>query len=483
MHFFSHTIIRLAVHLKEKQPVNFQEGDEEIALEKAKTKRTTLMAWFELNKVDENAHQYYYRNIPKHYTFHQDTADIGTWKPRIPNSKKVIIGRLYNAYVQENERYFLRLLLQHQRGCTSFEDVRTVNNIVYETYRAAASALGLLKDDIEWDRALDEAVVYQIPQCLRQLFATICVQCSPYDPLKLWKKYLNNFCEDFTRKQDMNLEKAEQHALMHINELLAMHGKSLQDFGFPEVNRFALNYEGHAQEAVYDVNEERERALNMISSLTDEQRVVFDAVINDVYGESQENLIFINASAGTGKTYLYENILHYVRGEGDEATAAAWTGLAGSLLDGGRTVSSTFKLPMPLFENSTSSLKLNSRQAKCLRKSKVILIDEITMVPYCALDTIDTLMKDIMNEPNKPFGGKIMVFGGDFMQTLPVVKHGTRATIVYQTVKNGRYWHLVKQYTLTKNMRAHSHAEKFAEWLLKVGRGELSNEKELPVIW
>mgnify|MGYP000959888136 FL=1 len=87
------------------------------------------------------------------------------------------------------------------------------------------------------------------------------------------------------------------------------------------------------------------------------------------------------------------------------------------------------------------------------------------MVPHCALDAIDTLLKDVMNEPNKPFGGKIMIFGGDFMQTLPIVKHGTRANIVNQTVRNSRHWHLVRQYTLTKNMRVHSNAEKYAEWL------------------
>lgn len=70
MHHFSHMIRRLAVHLENKQSVCFHKGKERNALEKAKVKRTTLMAWFELNKVDTNAHKYYYREIPKHYMFH-----------------------------------------------------------------------------------------------------------------------------------------------------------------------------------------------------------------------------------------------------------------------------------------------------------------------------------------------------------------------------------------------------------------------------
>ena len=52
-----------------------------------------------------------------------------------------VIGRMYNANVREGERYFLRLMLLHQRGCKSFEDIRTVNGIVYETYREAAELL------------------------------------------------------------------------------------------------------------------------------------------------------------------------------------------------------------------------------------------------------------------------------------------------------------------------------------------------------
>ena len=48
-----------------------------------------------------------------------------------------------------------------------------------------------------------------------------------------------------------------------------------------------------------------------------------------------------------------------------------------------------------------------------------------------------------MNEPNLPFSGKVIVFGGDFMQTLPVVKRGNRSDIVSETVRNSRHWHLV----------------------------------------
>ena len=46
------------------------------------------------------------------------------------------------------------------------------------------------------------------------------------------------------------------------------------------------------------------------------------------------------------------------------------------------------------------------------------------MVPYYALDAIVTFLKEFTNESNLLFGGKVIVFGSDLMQTLPVVKHG-----------------------------------------------------------
>jgi len=34
-----------------------------------------------------------------------------------------------------------------------------------------------------------------------------------------------------------------------------------------------------------------------------------------------------------------------------------------------------------------------------------------------------------------PFGGNVMVFGGDFRQVLPVVPHGTRAQVTDATLQ------------------------------------------------
>src|ERR1043165_1877907 len=75
----SHSIIRLAVHLKNMQPLYFQEGNEIQAIRNAEIQDTTLTAWFKVNKENEHALEYLYAEIPEHFVFMKTTTK---WKPR-----------------------------------------------------------------------------------------------------------------------------------------------------------------------------------------------------------------------------------------------------------------------------------------------------------------------------------------------------------------------------------------------------------------
>jgi hypothetical protein len=43
------------------------------------------------------------------------------------------------------------------------------------------------------------------------------------------------------------------------------------------------------------------------------------------------------------------------------------------------------------------------------------------MMKRQGVEALDYNLRDIMDRPNLPFGGKTIVFGGDFRQVLPVV--------------------------------------------------------------
>ena len=75
-----------------------------------------------------------------------------------------------------------------------------------------------------------------------------------------------------------------------------------------------------------------------------------------------------------------------------------------------------------------------------------------------------------MDRPELPFGGKIVVFGGDFRQVLPIVRKGSRAQIVDASLRRSYLWDWMRHLKLVRNMRAQSDPW-FADYLLRIGGG------------
>ncbi|KAJ8984535.1 hypothetical protein NQ317_006821 [Molorchus minor] len=130
----THTVYRLCVHLPERQVVRFQPGFEQQALDRHET--TPLTAWFNLNRIDIQARQYLYTEIPLHYVWQQAQR---RWTQRRRGGDKIVV-RLYNVNGRNQELYCLRLLLLHVRGAQNYEDLRTVEGNICETFAQASVA-------------------------------------------------------------------------------------------------------------------------------------------------------------------------------------------------------------------------------------------------------------------------------------------------------------------------------------------------------
>lgn len=100
---------------------------------------------------------------------------------------------MYLVNPKDRQRYFIRLLLLHVKGATSFQNLRTVNGIVYSTFYEAAVAKQLVNEDDEWDRCLEEATQVQFPTALCELFAFICIFHNPINARNLYEKYKHFF--------------------------------------------------------------------------------------------------------------------------------------------------------------------------------------------------------------------------------------------------------------------------------------------------
>ena len=75
------------------------------------------------------------------------------------------------------------------------------------------------------------------------------------------------------------------------------------------------------------------------------------------------------------------------------------------------------------------------------------------MVSKPALHAIDRMLRDVTGI-DTPFGGKVVVLGGDFRQTLPVVKRGREADIVDNCIVSSTLWPLFTRFSFSVNMRA-----------------------------
>ena len=296
MHGKSHTIHRLPVHLPDQQNVYFRSGMEEEALDRAANSASQLVAWFEHNQHSTDPRQYYYCEMPLHFTFDKRAS---VWKPRKRGGAKMI-ARMYSVSPLDREKFCLRSLLLHVPGATSYEHLRTYNGVVYPLFQEACIARGLMDDDGEWDRALAEGVALLMPRQCRQLFVTILTHCQPSDPKVLWERYKESLSEDFART--LPLDVAIQTALAEINQRLSEFGMSCEDRGLPiptlpQANSDQLNPLDDAAIATHNLS-----ILNADQS--DIVNEIWNAVDNGV--GDQPNVHYLDGPAGTGKTMVYK---------------------------------------------------------------------------------------------------------------------------------------------------------------------------------
>ena len=88
---------------------------------------------------------------------------------------------------------------------------------------------------------------------------------------------------------------------------------------------------------------------------------------------------------------------------------------------------------------------------KVLLETKLIIWDEVPMQHKYAADAVDRNIRDLLGN-DVPFGGIIVVFGGDFHQTLPVIPRGVCQQIVASTLCRGKLWKDIKVHYLHQNM-------------------------------
>ena len=207
--------------------------------------------------------------------------------------------------------------------------------------------------------------------------------------------------------------------------------------------------------------------------LTSEQNEIYNYVNNQIDNDINDP-IFVYASGGCGKTRLFNTLIARNLIENHKVAVVSSTGLSATLLINGRTVHNLFKVPLKQNEDSVCQIPKNSNLAKYLKSIKLIIWDEAASSNKFIFETVDRSMQDLCG--NKLlFGGKLLVCGGDFRQTAPIIKHGSIESIVNSSLKNSFIWEKMKLFKLTKNLRIQNdlEAEEFSKYLLQIGDGKV----------
>ena len=222
----------------------------------------------------------------------------------------------------------------------------------------------------------------------------------------------------------------------------SMSGRSLSQFGLPspQRNETGLQFGELLREQNYDSN----TLMTFVSlnepQLVPDQRAAYIHILESVRSE-KGGIIFLDAPGGTGKTFVINLLLATIRRDKGIALAVASSGIASTLLAGGRTAHSAFKLPLNMnhSENVTCNISKGSGKAKVLQQCSLIVWDECTMSHKRALEALDNVLQDLRGN-RKLMGGTVVVLAGDFRQTLPVIPRSTPSDELNACLKASRLW-------------------------------------------
>ncbi|XP_071718510.1 uncharacterized protein [Rutidosis leptorrhynchoides] len=335
--------------------------------------------------------------------------------------------------------------------------------------------------------ALEEASASAKASQLRSLFAHILVYCLVNNPVELWENHWKLMPEDIPLSAaaalnmptlHINDEDLHNYVLFEVEVLLNQCSKSISDYALPTLppdllvdlaNRLGKNYIRKSLDV---------ERLELEHSMNSEQKQVYQLVTNSSIF-NQPELVFVYGHGGTGKTFLWKSIITTLIARGKIVLAVASSGVASLLLPSGRTTHSRYKLSLDPTDESMCNIKKNTQMAKLIKSTYLIVWDGAPMNDKRCFEGLEKRLRDIL-ENDTPFGGKSFKLGGDFKQTLPVKKKGSKSDILAACITTSYLWRDFKVFVLTQNMRLvrpdlsaseKARNEEFSRWLLSLGNG------------
>ncbi|KAF8088731.1 LOW QUALITY PROTEIN: hypothetical protein N665_0531s0004 [Sinapis alba] len=353
------SVQKLITHLEGEHNITVKETDDlGRVIRKPGIEKTMFTELMVLCRRSEFAQTLTYVQIPEYF----GTIALKWSKPK----KEVQIGRVVTVHPSSGDRYYLRILINKIKDPRSYDELKTFNDVKYPDYKSVCYARGYLDNDVlarEYvGKSMSKDILYKRQSILG------------HKNLQL---------------DDKNLEK---YTLIKVENLMCMHERSLNDFGgllkIKPVLRKELGNSLWNQELDYDVVEETLKHETQYNLLNNEQRVIYNAVLESIE-KKEGKLFFVNGAGGTGKTFLYQTIISRLRSRKQIVLPVASLGIAALLLPNGRTAHSRFNIPLKLSEEKLCHIKPGTMLAELIENSDLIILDKAPMTHKHAFESLE----------------------------------------------------------------------------------------------
>ncbi|GFY24215.1 ATP-dependent DNA helicase [Trichonephila clavipes] len=152
------------------------------------------------------------------------------------------------------------------------------------------------------------------------------------------------------------------------------------------------------------------------------------------------------------------------------ALAVASSGIATTLLSGGRTAHSRLE------ETPTCNISKNSARGALLKQCKLIVWDDCTMSHKRAIEVLDRCLQDIQSN-RKLMGGVVVLLAGDLERLYLLSREALQLDKINACLKESYLWTKVEKLYITTNMRVQLFSDvesgAYAQKLLEIGEGHL----------
>ena len=180
--------------------------------------------------------------------------------------------------------------------------------------------------------------------------------------------------------------------------------------------------------------------------------------------------VFLTGEAGTGKTYVLNRYIEFLRKKKIAVSVTASTGIAATHIDGVTLDSwSGLGIRDEIGEKELRELMYKHHLVKRIRNTKVLIIDEVSMIHGGRFDATDKILRFIRNS-DQPFGGVQVILSGDLFQLPPVSNNRNNIDFIF---KSGAWKDLDLRYCYLLAPKRQSD-EKFLRLLNEIRHSEIT---------